>query len=95
MLPTAEPTRGDITFDCIDQHTAPGCCVGNISISADIEEVEDWAFLSCMDLELVVFPADSQVTRIGTQAFAHTGVRRVVLGSAVQIIGRWCCDAVS
>ena len=89
-MPTPEPTRGDRTFGCIDQYTAPGCCVGNISISADIEEVADWAFLSCVGLESVWFPADSQVSRIGTQAFAHTGVRRVMLGSAVQSIGRCC-----
>ena len=88
MVPTAEPTRGDLTYDCVSRDTAPGCCMGNISIRADIEEVEDWAFLSCVDLESVVFPADSRVTRIGTQAFAHTGVKVVVLGAAVESIGR-------
>ena len=81
IIPASVTTMGEGVFKS---------CIGLISatIPAGVTTIEYETFESCSSLTNVVFPENSQLTTIGTEAFWSSGLTSIAIPANVTTIGR-------
>jgi hypothetical protein len=77
---------------------ADGCPIQKIVLPASLEVVGGRCFSGCKSLSEVIFPADSQVTRLEEECFSRCPIQKIVLPASLEVVGErcfWGCKSLS
>ena len=76
-------------LECINNNSFKGCeALETIVIPSTVTEIGNNAFQDCINLKTVIFAENSQLEKIGTEAFRGSGLESIVIPDSVKTLGK-------